>query len=42
MYGNSVALSNLPELGNYELEFQITEAGADVSVERTQTLVVTE
>ena len=42
MYGNSVALSNLPELGNYELEFQITEAGAEVSVERTQSLVVTE
>jgi len=42
MYGNSVALSNLPELGNYELEFQITEAGADISVERTQPLVVTE
>jgi hypothetical protein len=42
MYGNSVALSNLPELGDYELEFQITEAGAEVSVERTQALTLTE
>jgi len=42
MYGNSIALSALPEIGSYEFEFEITETNSDSSTERTVSLEVTE
>ena len=42
MYGNSIGLSGLPEPGNYELEFTITEGTSDTVVERTVPLEISE
>jgi GWxTD domain-containing protein len=42
MYGNSVALTAIPEAGPYELVFQITEVNSNISVERSLRVEITE
>jgi GWxTD domain-containing protein len=42
MYGNSIGLSAIPEIGSYEFEFEITETNSDSSAERSVTVEITE
>ena len=42
MYGNSIALSALPEIGQFEFEFQITETNSDTSAEQSVSLEILE
>jgi len=42
MYGNSVGLSKLPEVGSYEFEFTITEETSETAVERVVPIDLTE
>ncbi len=38
MYGNSIGLSKIPELGSYEFEFTITEETSETSTDRVVTV----
>jgi GWxTD domain-containing protein len=42
MYGNSIALSGLPEPGSYELEFMIIEETSETSIERSLPLEISD
>ena len=42
MYGNSIGLGGFPEVGPYELVFEITETGSGASIERSLTIEITE
>jgi hypothetical protein len=42
MYGNSIGLTGLPEIGPYEFVFEITETNSDTSVERSLSIEITE
>jgi GWxTD domain-containing protein len=42
MYGNSIGLSGIPELGEYEFVFEITETNSDTSAERSVVVDITE
>jgi hypothetical protein len=42
MYGNSIGLSKIPELGSYEFEFTITEETSETSTDRSVPIHLTE
>jgi GWxTD domain-containing protein len=42
MYGNSIGLSGIPEIGEYEFVFEIIETNSETSAERSVTIEVTE
>jgi GWxTD domain-containing protein len=42
MYGNSIGLGGFPELGSYEIIFEIIETNSDTVVEKTLNLELTE
>ena len=42
MYGNSIGLSGFPELGEYELVFEIIEPNSETSVEKTLLIDLTD
>jgi GWxTD domain-containing protein len=42
MYGSSIGLTSLPELGPYEFVFEIVETNSDTSVERSVAIEITE
>jgi GWxTD domain-containing protein len=42
MYGNSIGLSGLPEVGEYEFEFEITETNSGTSTTKALSLNITE
>jgi hypothetical protein len=42
MYGNSIALAALPELGEYEFEFEIADTNSETSIAKSVTLKITE
>jgi hypothetical protein len=42
MYGNSIALSGLPEVGEYEFEFEITETNSGTVATEVLSLEITE
>jgi GWxTD domain-containing protein len=42
MYGNSIALSGLPELGPYDLVFEVIETGSETSTEQSLSIEVTD
>jgi hypothetical protein len=42
MYGNSIGLAALPEAGEYEFDFEITETNSGTSLERNLPLEITE
>ena len=42
MYGNSIGLGGFPELGSYEIIFEIIETNSDTSVEKALTIDLTE
>ena len=42
MYGNSIGLEALPEIGPYEFEFKVTETNSDTTAEQSVSLEITE
>ena len=42
MYGNSIGLSGIPEIGSYEFAFTVTETNSDTSSERSVSVEITE
>jgi GWxTD domain-containing protein len=42
MYGNSIGLTSLPEIGQYDLEFTITETNSESSIQRLVSIEITE
>lgn len=42
MYGNSIGLSGIPDIGSYEFEFTITETNSDTSSERSVSVEITD
>ena len=42
MYGNSISLSGMPEIGPYEFVFEVVDTNSATSIERTVTIEMTE
>jgi GWxTD domain-containing protein len=42
MYGNSIGLSGIPEIGEYEFVFEVTETNSESSAERSVAVDITE